>query len=111
MTKNIYSKYYSIEKNKIYVINELSNPNGKILKTDTIQIIRRDNSKIFNELNNQTNLNSYFSEGLQDDSGGWGFALYYLDKKEKNFSFASSDKIPKYAKNLYDLFNLLEKNK
>lgn len=109
MTKNISSKYYSVKENEIYAINELSSPKGDILKTDTIQILKKDNSKIFKDFNDRNKLKSFFSDGLQNDSGGWSFTLYYLDSNAKNFIFTSADEIPEYAKSLYDLLNALEK--
>lgn len=109
MTKNISSKYYSVKENQIYAINELRSPKGDLLNTDTIQIIKKDNSKIFKDFNDRNELSPFFSDGLQNDSGGWSFTLYYSRGDAENFVFTSADEIPEYAKSLYDLLNTLEK--
>lgn len=110
MTKNISKKYYSLNRDKIYIIKELNSPKGEVIKTDTVKIIIKDNSEIFRDLENENKLVSFFSDGLQDDSNGWAFSIYYANKQEKNFTFTSSDKIPKYAIKLNDLLNELERN-
>lgn len=110
MTKNISSKYYSLNKNTIYEIEELSTLKGEVIKTDTIKTINKDNSDIFQDLDKEINLKSFFSEDLQDDSHGWSFAIYYSNKEIKNFTFTSNDKIPKYASKLYNLLIDLENN-
>lgn len=108
MTKDISSKYYSLSKNTIYEIEELSTSKGEVIKTDTIKTINKDNSEIFQDLEKEINLESFFSEDLQDDSNGWSFAIYYSNKEIKNFTFTSNDITPKYASKLYDLLIKLE---